>query len=218
MRLVMRDRGFHGGNFARQAPVIDSRSPANPIFRRTPIERVINGCRNGRIADAHFAKTQKIDISRRGFHPKGKGRGSFLLFQSRGFGNVLCGHLEGQVEDLQADPIGRAYLIDGGTTGGEIVFHRACDRGRIGRDAIFDDTVIGRENRDKRPVDRWGGLALPRRQESDDVLKPAQRARRFGQHCLALMHGQPGGLRRRGHEGNQFANGVRKVPGRALHT
>ncbi len=164
MFLVVRDGRFHGRDFSRQAKIIESGAPADPIGRRAAVKRMVDGGRDRRIADAHFAEAQKIDPAGDGFHPKSEGRGGLLFLQGRGLGDVLRRNIERQIENLQAKPIGRANLVDRGASGSEIVHHGARDRGRIGRHAFFHDAMIAGENRDERPVDRRHGLRPAKRQ------------------------------------------------------
>ncbi len=170
---------------------------------------MVNGGRDCRIADAHFAEAQKIDMSGDGLHPESERRRGLLFFQGRGLANVPCRNVERQIENLQAEPMGRADLVDRGASGAKIVHHGAGDRGRIGRHDFLHDTVIAGEHRDERPIDRRLRLPLPSSQEPGDFLEPAERPRRLGQFRLARVNRLLGRLRRLGQGGNEIADRVK---------
>jgi hypothetical protein len=99
-----------------------------------------------------------------------------VLFVHGGFNRDIGGrHFERQVEDLQAEIIGDADLVDRSTAGREVFHHLSRHRGRKRRDALLDHTVIARKDRHQRPRHR-GDAAGPGGQPECDFLKPPKRA------------------------------------------
>ena len=83
---------------------------------------------------------------------------------------------------------GAGELIDRGAAGGKIRHHLHRDLGRIGGDALRGDAVIAGEHQHLDAVEPRRRVALPMRQEGDQILQPAEAFRRLGQHVLALGH------------------------------
>ena len=84
VRPVALDRGAHGGGLARKALVVNAGPAADPILRPPAVERVKNRCRDGRIADAHFAQDQKVRLGGKRLHAESHRRRAHLLVE-RGF-------------------------------------------------------------------------------------------------------------------------------------
>ena len=84
---------------------------------------------------------------------------------------------------------GARELVDGGAAGGEIRHHLRGDLGRIGGNAARGDAVIAGEDQDLDLVEPRRRVALPVREPGDELLEPAEAARRLGQRVLALGDG-----------------------------
>ncbi len=171
---------------------------------------MINRRRDGRVANSHLANTEEIDLARDRLHSIGEGRRCRGRVHRRLFGDVLRRNVEGEFEYLQAETESRADLVDRRAPGGEILHHGARHRGRIGRDALGGDAVVGGENRHQRAIERRRGLTLPGREERDDVLQLAERALRLGQLRLARADRGGGAFRALRHERNQIADGIER--------
>ncbi len=119
-------------------------------------------------------------------------------------------HVEGEIEDLEAEVEARADLVDRGAAGREVLEHLPVDLGRIGRDAARRDAVACGEDRDERSFDRRRRLALPGGEPFDEPFEPAEAAGGLRQVALALAHRRGRGLVRAGHHGYQSAHVVER--------
>ena len=121
-------------------------------------------------------------------------------------GEIAGRQVEREIEDLEAEIIGGADLVDRCPACCEILQHLARHRLRIGRNALGDDAVIAGEDADQRPVDPRRRLALPGGEPFGDLLEPAEAAGRLGQILVAGAHGVGGGHIGAGHAGDQLAD------------
>ena len=189
---VQRDGAAHRVSLAFEALVIDAGSAPDPILGRAAVKRVIDGRRDGGVADAHFAERQHVGAARYRLHAIRDGRGAFARLHGRGLGDVAGRQVEGGFEHLQPGAVDGADLVDGGAARGKIFQHLRGDARRIGRHALRDDAMIGGEHHHGRAVDGRLGAVLPSREPFDDFLEPAERARRLGQLGVARAHGGDG--------------------------
>ena len=61
--------------------------------------------------------------------------------------DVAGRHVERELEDLETESEGRAYLVDRGAACGEIQDHLACHVGWVSRDTLRHDAMIAGEDR-----------------------------------------------------------------------
>ena len=94
-------------------------------------------------------------------HAIGHGRGAFGLIHGRGFGDVVGGCLERQLEDLETQIEALANLVDRSAAGLEIGHHLAGDGLGIGSDPLFHHPVIAGEDGHYGPLHPWTVAALP---------------------------------------------------------
>jgi hypothetical protein len=136
MALVQRHRGFNGRDLARQHVAFRPGARADPVDRRSAIERVEDCRRNGGVADAHLADAQKVGAAGNRLHAERHRRSTGALVHG-GFNRDIGGrHFQRQVEDLQAEIVGDADLVDRSTAGGEVFHHLRRHRGRERRHAL----------------------------------------------------------------------------------
>jgi adenosylcobinamide-GDP ribazoletransferase len=157
----------------------------DPVGRLAAIEAVADRRRDRRVADTHLADAQEIRAAGDRLHAEGHGRRAILLVH-RGFLRDVGGRIiEREVEDLEAEIVGDADLVDGGAAGGEVFDHLRRDARRERRDAALDDAVIAGEDRDERPRD-GRRTAGPGGEPLGEPLEPSERARRLRQLRIAL--------------------------------
>ncbi len=97
---------------------IGARSGSDPIDTPAPEQRRTQRGRNGGIADAKIAKAKQISAAGDGLHAEGHGGGAAALVKRRVLGDVGRRNMQCQIEDLQAEIVGDADLVDRSTTGG----------------------------------------------------------------------------------------------------
>jgi len=206
MGRVQGDGLGHGGGLAGEAGIVDAGAAAHPVRRLAAIERVVDRRRDGGVADSHFADDEEIGAAGDRLHAEGHGGGAGCLVHGRALRDVAGRDVEGEIEDLQPDVEGGTELVDRGAAGREVRQHLARHLGRVGRDSLRDDAMIGSKHRDERPVQRRLALVLHGGEPFDDRLEPAQAAWRLGQLPVA----GPDRLDRRlvegRHQGHEPAN------------
>ncbi len=205
---------FDRRHLAREARVVDARAAPDPVRRLAAVERGVDRCRDGGVADAHLADSEEVGAARERLHAEGEGRGGGLLVHGGRFGDVVGRVVEGELEDLQADVEGRADLVDRRAAGREILQHGAGDFRRIGRHALRDHTVVAGEDRDERPLDDRRRLVLPDGEPLDDLLESAETAGGLGQLRVARTHRVAGAGRGLGHQVEEIADIVEGQAGR----
>ena len=89
--------------------------PSRRRCRRT--ERAEDRRRNGGIADAEIAEAQQIGAAGNRLHAEGHGGGAAALVERGVLGDVGGRQMQRQVEDLQAEIVGDADLVDRRTAG-----------------------------------------------------------------------------------------------------
>ncbi len=99
--------------------------------------------------------------------------------RARPRGDVAGRQVQREVEDLQAEIVGEADLVDRRAAGRAKLdrARRRLDRPR--RDALRDDAVIAGEDRDQRTVGRRRRTARPFGKPGGDVLHAAERTDRL---------------------------------------
>jgi hypothetical protein len=139
-------------------------------------------------------------MQRRSVPPaEGHGPGATGFVHRRLDRDVPGGDLEREVEHLEAEVVGGADLVDGGSPPGEVRDHLFGHRRGIGGHAAGGDAVIAGEDGDHRAVDRGGRPALPGGEPLHDLLQAAERAGRLGEHRVPRLHGRDGGEVGSGH-------------------
>ena len=108
---------------AREPGVVHAGAAPDPVVGRAAIERVEDRRRDGRVGDPHLAEAEEVDAARDRLHAVGDRRraGSFVEGVLRD--DVRGRLVERQLEDLQAESVGVADLVDGGAAGGEVRHH-----------------------------------------------------------------------------------------------
>jgi hypothetical protein len=81
------------------------------------IERRIDRRRRGGVADAHLAEAEQVGAADERFHAEGHGGDAGALVERVGLREVASRQVEREVEDLEAEIIGRADLVDRGAAG-----------------------------------------------------------------------------------------------------
>ena len=181
--------------------------------RLSAVKRVIDRCGYRRVADAHFAHAQKINLARNRFHAKGEGRGGALLVQRGALRDVAGGHIERQIKHFEAKVIRGANLVDRATASGERLHHLPGDGLRPGAHALLNHAMIGGKDSHQRTVHGRARLALPGGHPLRQFLHAPQGASGLDEHGIALAHKVHAILRRRRHDRKQSANIVERQAG-----
>ncbi|MNU52695.1 hypothetical protein D3C71_417100 [compost metagenome] len=185
MVLVELDRLFDDDDLAGHQLAMRTGAWADPVFGLAAIQRQMDGCGDRGVADAHFAEAQEIGATGNRFHAERHGRSAIALGKSRFGCNVTGRIIERKVENLQAQVMGDADLVDCRTACGKIIHHLLRHGRREGCDAMPGDTVIAGEDRNKRAVDRRCP-ARPSGKPEGDFLKPSKRSERLCQLGVTL--------------------------------
>ena len=202
--------GFDRGRLARQPLIVEPGAAPRPARCRPAVKRRVDRGRDRGVADAHLAERQKVDAAGDRLHAERHGGGASGLLERRPFGDVARGHIEREIEHLEAKLEGRADLVDGGAAAGEIRHHLLRDARREGRDALRHDAVVAGEHRDERALNLRRRAALPGGKPFCDGLEAPEAAGWFRQHGVARPHGRDRGLVGARHRGDERANIVER--------
>ena len=194
----------------RPSPLAPVPGPT-PVLRLAAEETVADGGGDGRVADAHLADAQQVGAAGNRFHAESHGGGTGALIQRRFLGDVAGRHLQRQVEDLEAEIVGDADLIDGGAAGGEIGDHLGRHLRRERRHALPGHAMIAGEDRDQR-AGHGRSSAGPGSQPFGNFLEPAP-AHPAVWSVAGRVRGPPGRPPRRDRAGWPAIHGSRRREG-----
>ena len=159
----------------RASPASSTRCRARPIAlparrrapRRAPPRRWCCRCRVRRPPEEVGSAGDRL-------HAEGHG-GDAAFLVHRGLRDDVVGrHVEGEVEDLEAEAEAGADLVDRGAAGGEVLEHLPVDLRRIGRHAPRCDAVAPGEDADERAVDGRLRLCPARRRAIPRAIRAAR--------------------------------------------
>ena len=209
----------HGVRLAREPRIVDAGAAPDPVGGLAAVERVKDRRRDGRVGDAHLAEAEEVDAARHRLHAVGDGRRAGLFVEGVLRDDVRGRLVERELEDLQAEVVGDADLVDCRAAGGEVRHHLLRDRLRKGGDAARGDAVIGGEDGDERARDRRLG-ASPCQAATHSAISSSRPRLPAGlvEHRVARAHGGRGGLVRAGQIGDEAPDVVERQAGRgSLH-
>ena len=101
------DRRGDGFALALEPGVVDAGAGADPVAGLAAEQAAIDRRGNGRVADPHLADGEQIDPVGDRLHAVGHGPGAHLLVERRFHRDVAGRQVEGEVEDLEAEIVGR---------------------------------------------------------------------------------------------------------------
>ncbi|MCY1497284.1 hypothetical protein D9M68_312450 [compost metagenome] len=182
---MQRHRLLDSGDLALQYLAFGTGTRTDPFLGGATVEAKIDRRRNGGVTDAHLADAQQIRAAGDRLHAESHCGRAIPLRKCRFLGDVAGRIFERQVEDLEAEVVADADLVDRSTTGGEILDHLGGNGRRERGDALTGDAVIAGEDRHQRPVDRRR-LAGPGGEPEGDLFETSERARRLRQLCVPL--------------------------------
>ena len=171
--------------FQRDACRVEAGSRACPVRRRTAEERACKCCRRGRVADAHLADDQCVEIVTDRIKPCRERVGAFGLGHRRGHREIRCRHIEIKRRNLELCALNGGELIDGGAAGRKIRHHLNRHFRRKSRHPLGGYAVVAGEDQYLDLVERGGVTALPGRTPGGQRFQPAKRSCRFGQVAFA---------------------------------
>jgi len=188
MRAVAGKRIVHRNRLAHHHGRVRPRARTDPVGAGAAEQRRQQRRRHGGVADAEIAEAQKVGAAGHRLHAEGHGGGAAALVQRRFPGDVAGGQVKGEVEDLEAEIVRDADLVDRRAAGRAQFARLGRRRDRTRRDVVAGNAVIAGEDRHQRLAHRRRRPAAPCRQPRGDVLDAAERPIRLARPGKKRLH------------------------------